>query len=153
MAGKKKSVENALRARVINLLRQDPYVSGRVYDQCGSIEFGIDLTFERKDAFGITRLYGVQLKAGDLKSSNIRASRGVKELLGQISIAFGHRFQPHDRFLDGVYVIVSGEVNPHAREYLVSARVGFREVYVLDGNDLTRFFTLAQGRIGAFQET
>lgn len=146
-------MEDALRARVVRTLCSDHYVNGRIYDQCGTIEFGIDFTFEREDAFGSARLYGVQTKVGDLRSSRKRASPSVKELLGQISIAFGHRFQPQDRFLDGVYVIVDGEVNAHAREYIRSARVGFREVYVLDSSDLTRFFTLAEGRASALWET
>lgn len=146
------SPESKLRRTVIKALSRDT-ARNIVHEQCGTIEFGIDFTFERKDAFGVSRLYGVQIKAGDLRSGIKKASANVKELLGQISIAFGHRFQPQDRLLDGVYVIVGGEVNPHAREYIRSAMVGFRRVYILDKRDLEIFLLDARDREKALKET
>jgi hypothetical protein len=145
-------LESTLRRTIVEALRYEA-PRNQVPDTCGAVEFGIDFTFEREDAFGVSRLYGVQIKAGDLKSGGKGASRNVKELLGQISIAFGHRFQPQDKLLDGIYVIVEGEVNNHAREYIGSANLGFRQVYILDKHDLEKFLFDARARGDALKET
>lgn len=152
MTKKKKSPEDILREKVLDALRNDPQNS-RVEDKCGSVEYGVDITFEREDSFGKPRLYGVQIKSGNLSSRKSKASQNVKELIGQLSIAFGHRFPPQDQPLDAVYVVIGGEIKPHASEHIKYAHIGFRHIYFLDNQDLERFFILREPKTKALKET
>lgn len=148
---KNKKLEDELRKEIIECLEKIEGIE--VYDMCSSVEFGIDLTFERKDTFGIARLYGIQLKTGNLSSRRNKISRSLKEIIGQIAIAFGHRFQPQDKRLDAIYVVVDGDISTHALHYIRSASVGFREVYFIDKQKLNKFFAENKPKVASFKET
>ncbi len=142
--------ENKFRKQIINYLRKQENVI-RVDDRHSSIEFGIDIVFEQKDIFGKPRLYGIQLKSCDITSSNRKGAKNIKEIIGQLAIAFGHRFS--DKFLDGIYVITMGEINTHAQEYIESARLGFREIYFLDKYDIERILIGEEASESILKET
>ncbi|EKD99686.1 MAG: hypothetical protein ACD_22C00206G0003 [uncultured bacterium] len=127
---KKRNGEKLLRKQVYDFLVE--YLgSQNVEDCCGQYEFGCDLIFYQNDPFGIKRRYGIQLKDTDLNGTEIN------EVLGQLCIAFGHRFATEDRLLDGVYIITSGTITRGAFEKIKEANIGFRNVWVLDKNLLS----------------
>lgn len=86
-------------------------------------------------------------------STKRKASSSVKEIIGQLSIAFGHRFPPHDKYLDAVYVIAEGTINHYAQEHIKSARLGFREIRFIDKQDLDKFKLEGKARASTFRET
>jgi hypothetical protein len=104
----------------------------------GSHEDGIDILYEAPDVFGKIRLFGIQAKISDIKCSDSSSSDDVKRLIGQIAISFGSRYL-EDRKLDAVYIVTLGEITPNARKYIEFARIGYREIYLLDNQDLDKF--------------
>lgn len=128
--------EDELRTRIfaaLKLLESENKIRN-VTDNCGTHEHGIDLYFDKEDIFGLHRKYGIQLK------ENIDA-REIKNALGQLSIAFGHRFSfsPNDGFVDYVYVIACGDITSPAKEYFKEANVGFRNIFLIERGTIDLF--------------
>jgi hypothetical protein len=130
--------EDELRKEIICILKRTIPGITKVKDICGNNESGIDILFIRQDPFGVERYYGIQVKAKDIKSTESTVSHDVKTIIGQIVIAFGSPFEDN-RFLDGIYVVTSGEIKKNASDYLRSAKIGFRELYIIEGQDLAKF--------------
>jgi hypothetical protein len=147
-----KGKESNLRKDIITILNNTPGIN-RVDDRCSGIEHGVDIVFEQNDVFGISRLYGIQLKSQNIKSTKRKASSSVKEIIGQLAIAFGHRFPPSDKYLDAVYVITDGTINQYAQEHIKSARLGFREIRFIDKQDLYKFMLEGKARVSTMRET
>lgn len=145
------TAEDKLRKQVQEILKNDPTVK-RVDDKCSSIEFGVDLIFEREDSFRVIRKYGIQIKTKDIKSTRSRHSESVKEIIAQLAIAFGHPFPPGDKNLDAVYVITSKEINSFAQEHIMAARIGFREVYFIDGQHLKPFLVEGEAKVNVLRK-
>lgn len=144
--------EDELRKKIIEYLKADKDVI-RVDDRCSGIEFGVDITFEKHDYFGVSRLYGIQIKIGNLSSARSRANRSVREIIAQLAISFGNAFPPQDKRLDAIYVVVDGNINPYAQEHIKNARVGFREIYFIDKQELNEYFTRNKAKLQRFEET
>jgi len=143
--------EDGLRNQIKEILKQDPTIT-RVDDKCSSIEFGVDLIFERKDPFNVIRKYGIQIKTKNITSTKERGSESVKEIIAQLAIAFGHQFPPDGKNLDAVYVIATKEINPFAQEHIKAARIGFREIYFIDGQTLERFLIEGKAKVNVLKE-
>ncbi len=146
--------EDALRKRIVSILKNTEGIQS-VKDRCSPIEYGIDITFERKDPFGEYRLFGVQIKVGSISPKKRVATKLIKEIVGQISIAYGHQFPTSvgPQFLDGVYVVIDGEVNPFADEIFSSARAGFRNTHLISAEKLTRFLKEGEAGINILKQT
>lgn len=125
--------EALLRDRIIHALSNYGNLNPQLTH--GGYEFGIDITFETLDPFSGKQLNGIQVKCG-----NINAAL-AQSVLGQLSVAFGHKFSlvPENRLLDTAYVITDGIILPSAIEYINSANVGFRNVRWLTGDHLKPF--------------
>lgn len=108
-----------------------------VLDNCGTCEYGVDVCFKKNDIFGQPRVYGLQIKKGDINAGNI------KVILGQLSIAFGHRFAfcSDRRHLEYIYVVTNGSISPTAREYFQNANTGFRNIFLIESDVLTLFLS------------
>lgn len=143
--------EDQLRKQIQEILKQDPTIT-RVDDKCSGMEFGVDLIFERKDAFGVIRRYGIQVKTKDIKATKNRNSENVKKIIGQLAIAFGHPFPPDGKNLDAVYVITNKEINSFAHEHIKAARIGFREVYFIDGQHLKQFLLKGKAKVNVLKQ-
>lgn len=105
-----------------------------VKDTNGIAEYGIDIVFSYPDAFGKIKKYGIQVKSGDITSSVVEIT------LGQLSIAFGHVFPDEPpEYLNGAYVITDGRILNQASEYFHNAKIGFREIFLIGGNEILPF--------------
>ena len=136
--------ENQIRKDITKALKRE-LGEEEVKNIHGSHEYGIDIIFYHKDVFGTKRKYGIQVKFGDIKA------REAITLLGQLTIAFGHKYWKDDTQLDGVYIITNGEFIGGADEYIRSASIGFRNIFTIDGNGLKPFIfgSLQQLNMGA----
>lgn len=144
--------ESQIRREIKTVLEHTKDIE-HVNDRCGTSEYGVDLTFEQKDAFGGIQVYGVQIKVGDLTVNGNSSSGSVREVISQLAIAFGHKCPSSDQFLSAVYVVTSGEIKTHAQEYIRSARVGFREIHFVDGQALDKFLVEGIARTKKYQES
>lgn len=144
--------EDRLRGEVMRILEADQSVE-RVDDKCGGIEFGADLTFIRRDAFGVARHYGVQIKTKNMSATKDAVTESVKEVIAQLAIAFGHSFPPAEKNLDAMYIVTSGKINSFAQEHIKASRVGFREIYFIDGKDLDNAASLLISEGDQYRET
>jgi hypothetical protein len=150
------SREDDLRAKIIAALKEDQSVRQPPVDRCGTNEGGVDITFERCDNFEIYHFYGVQIKSGDITCSSKKISKNIKEIIGQISIAFGTPFERADMspcYLDGIYLITDGEINSHARSYFSRAKLGFRNIHFVCGQQLYSFLNSAKAKESTFKQT
>lgn len=130
--------EDKLRKKVILALSKDPTLT--VFDNDGPNENGIDIIVIKQDIFGDVKRYGIQAKVGDIYTQRRGRNSGINEIIGQLATAFGHPFPPDSQYLDAVYLLTDGEIKPNAREYVVSARLGFRTIYFVDKHLLDPFF-------------
>lgn len=136
--------EDKLRGRLIKALenkltKSDP--EQIVQDICGVGEFGLDVVFLKKDFCGELRCYGIQLKAGKL-SCNSKPTKGVKEIIGQLSIASGQKFikQADNEYeFSGFYVVIEKEISDMARKYIRSSFNHGKPIYFLCDADLEKF--------------
>lgn len=126
----KKRDENKLKTEIIGIL-ENLLGKDNVEDKHGHYEFGCDIIFDTLDPFGQKRKYGIQLKDVDIDGSNIH------EILGQLSVSFGHEYSLEKKGLDAVYVITSGSISPGAEESFKKANVGFRAIYLIDNRKLS----------------
>ena len=138
--------EKVLKDKILEALKNvEDVVIPSDYDNHSFQEFGIDIVFDYPDAFGQMRKYGIQIKAEDI-DSNV-----IQKVLGQLSVAFGHKFSlDPDKYLDGVFVVTNGKLTN--LEYLKSANVGFRNVFWIDSSKLTPFLTKTS-QTAKFQKT
>lgn len=145
--------EDELRRELISILNVTHGISN-VMDNCGSIEFGIDILFQDENTtFKTISNCGIQLKVGDITASGSGATGSVKEIIGQIAIAFGHRFRigETDTHLDAIYIITTGEMNSHAREYINAINIGIRNIKFLYGQKLDEFLVEGRARVQRLQ--
>lgn len=142
--------EDKLRKEIKKILKLTPTIKN-VDDKCGGMEFGVDLIFEREDIFENTIRYGIQIKTKEIRATKNRNSESVKEIIAQLAIAFGHPFPPDEKKLDAVYIITTKEINSYAQEHIQAARVGFREIYFINGQYLDKFLTTGRARINALK--
>lgn len=148
--------EDRLRTKIINAMKQDKLIKQPPVDRCGTNECGVDVTFERCDNFGMYHFYGIQVKQGDIKCSAGKISKNIKEIIGQIAIAFGTPFPRSDMtpcYLDGIYLITDGEINSHARGYFTGAKTGFRNIHFICGQQLDNFLNSAKAKENVFKQT
>ncbi len=124
--------EKKLRLEIIKAL-ESQIGKENVEDKHGHYEFGCDIIFYIVDPFGEKRKFGIQLKNVNVDGSN------THEILGQLSVSFGHEYSLDKKLLDAVYVITSGTISPGAEESFKKANVGFRNVYLIDYKKLTPF--------------
>lgn len=142
--------EDELRSKVIQILRTKKNIR-TVRDNCSPIEYGIDIVFVEEDVFGNSRICGVQLKTTNLRSTSSRVRINVKEVIGQLAIAFGHEF-PEGR-LNTVYIVTTGEINSFASEYISECQTGFREIHLIAKEDLDRFISLGEVELSSMEES
>lgn len=150
-----KQKERKLRKEIKEILEANRGLVERVHDTHGQAEHGCDLILLKNDAFGQLRAYCAQVKTGDLKCSQNRTNKGIRELIGQLAIAFGEKvsIDGKDYTLDGIYVITDGEISKLARNYIRSALVGIRNIYFLDKQALDEFRGKFASSINTVQET
>ncbi len=128
--------EKKLRKQILEALKKTDGVINAEFNH-GVYEFGIDIVFDFEDAFGRKRKYGIQVKAGDISGPDL------SEILGQLSVAFGHEFSiDPSKFLDAVYVVTDGEFIGGAKEFFKKANVGFRNVFLINGARLKPYLEL-----------
>ena len=149
-----KKSEDKLKERIIKTFKNINRPDERIIDKHGLSELGLDLILLKKDPFGFLRAYGIQLKTGDIKCSGKPTNR-LKEIIGQISIAFGKkvRIDGKDYNLDGFYVITDGHFVGQSEDYIASACVGIRNLHFIDGSALNEFFAKNEPTIDQFKET
>jgi len=147
--------EDILRDKIKTVLDAIKLPGERVIDNCGTIEHGLDLILLKEDCFGKLRAHGVQVKAGNITCSARRATNKIKEIIGQVAIAYGKPIHIEEKSysLDGLYVVTDGEINPTAREYINSALVGIRNFHFLDKDGLAEFFNRFESVSQRFEET
>lgn len=126
----KKLTEDELRKQILEFLKKDPRVTSPKLTH-GTHEYGVDIVFDYEDVFGQKLKCGIQVKVNDLDASKL------KEIIGQLCIAFGHEYsrKPNTRLLDIVYIITNGSTQP-SDEYINASNVGFRNVMFIDGDQL-----------------
>ena len=145
--------EAGLRKKIKERLKANKRVV-RIKDTHGSSEYGLDLVFLYLDAFNHPRAYGIQIKKGNIKCSGKPTLR-VKEIIGQLSIAFGKEesFDDVSYKMEGFYVITNGDINEAATRYIDAARCGFHCLHFIDGQALTEYLTGETPKIELFKET
>ncbi len=139
--------ETALRQQILKLIKQDPRVSNAKLTH-GSHEYGVDIVFDYEDVFSQKLKCGIQVKVSDLDAFKL------KEIIGQLCIAFGHEYsrKPNTRLLDIVYVVTNGSTQP-SDEYINASNVGFRNVMFIDGDQLKPFLKKSSEKIQYDKET
>jgi len=130
--------ESQFRQKIEKALTKDQ--SNTVYPNHGQGEFGIDFIVYKKDIFEEERCYGIQVKTGNIYASKKGKNPSLKEIIGQLVIAFGHTFPPKNKNIDAIYLVTNGEIHSTAREYILSAQIGFRTIYFIDKKNLKEFF-------------
>jgi len=150
----KTHLEKHLREKIKSVLEELKDPEERVLDKHGSNEYGLDLIIIKFDPFKKLRAYGVQIKTGDIKCSG-RPSQKIKEIIGQLSIAFGKfvHIDGKDYKLDGFYVITNGRFLGNAEDYIRSACIGIRNLHFIDGESLNEFFSKYGSVMKQFKET
>lgn len=148
------SKENQLRKRIIACLKARKQPEERILDTHGSNEFGLDLVILKLDAFRKLRAYGVQIKTGNIKCSG-KATQKIKEIIGQLSIAFGKPINVDEREyrIDGLYLVTDGEFQGNTIDYIKSACVCIRNLHFIDGQSLNEFFASCEPEKDQFKET
>ncbi len=125
--------EADLHKLLLDRLAKDPRVHNAKIIH-GTHEYGVDIIFDYDDPFQQTLRCGIQVKINDIDSSK------AKEILGQLAVAFGHKYsRRHATHLDIVYVITNGHIVQPADEMIGSANVGFRNVIFIEGDGLELF--------------
>lgn len=128
----KRKNENELLKELVEALKSKLGI-GNIEDKHGYYEFGCDIVFYTVDPFGEKRKFGIQLKNVNIDSKNFH------EILGQLTICFGHEYSLNKKLLDAVYVITSGKISVGMEESFKKANVGFRNVYLIDYKILEPF--------------
>lgn len=136
--------ETQLRKRLVVALRAalrkiDP--DSLVQDVHGVSEFGLDIIFLTKDFSGEKRCFGMQLKSGGISCQN-KPNKGVKEIIGQLTIATGHNynFQADNTYeFSGFYVVTDQEISEVAKQYISAAFKQGKPIYYLYGTRLEQF--------------
>lgn len=149
-----RKTEKDLREEIKSILEAIKQPEERVLDKHGSSEFGLDLIIIKLDPFGKLRAYGVQIKTGDIACRG-RPTLKIKEIIGQLSIAFGKEIEVDGKTyrLDGFYVITDGEFRGNAPDYITSACRGIRNLHFIDGQGLNEFFVKFGPSVKKFKET
>lgn len=139
--------EDELCELLVTILNATPGIT-YARGNCGTSEFGIDILFQDENTtFKTTCFCGIQLKVGNIGSgSGSEPNFAVKEIIGQLAVAFGHEFMFGDvsHRLNAIYVITTGEISPPAQEYIKEAIVGIRNLKFIYGQKLEEF--LIEGR-------
>ncbi|MCL4399841.1 hypothetical protein M1506_01025 [Patescibacteria group bacterium] len=147
--------EEKLRKKIKSILKVAQQPEERVVDQCGPVEFGLDLVMLKLDPFGQLRAFGMQIKVGNISCSKKKTNAKVKEIIGQLAVAFGKDVEVNGKAyrLDGFYVVTDGEINQFAREYISAACRGIRNLHFIDGQSLSEFFSKFGPKVSQFKET
>lgn len=140
MKNNKKS-ENSLRQRLIKALEKIDDIKN-IEDIHGQYEYGIDITFNIEDVFGLKQKCGIQIKNGDIDAPKIQ------RIFGQLSVAYGHK-----QFLDAVYIITDGKLKGAAKEHFNNARIGFRNVFLIEGDKLIQFLNKYEQQLEFIKES
>jgi len=136
--------EDTLRKRLVASLREVLTKNDQellVEDVHGHGEHGLDVIFLARDFSGEKHCYGMQLKSGGISCQN-RPNKGVKEIIGQLTIATGHNynFQSDNTYeFSGFYVITDGEISEVAKQYISAAFKQGKPIYFLYGSMLEQF--------------
>ena len=136
--------ENQLRRRLVSALREKFTKDDAellVEDVHGNGEHGLDIIFLSRDFSGEKHCYGMQLKAGGISCQN-KPNKGVKEIIGQLTIATGHNynFQADNTYeFSGFYVVTDLEISEVAKQYISSAFKKGKPIYYLYGTQLDQF--------------
>lgn len=140
--------EKRLRKEIMQILESIADTDERVNDQCGIAEYGLDIVMTKKDVFGQPRAIGLQIKVGKIHCS-VRGNASVKELIGQLAVAYGQEVTIDDKSyqLDCLYVVTDGDITPTAREYIKKARVGQRGIHFIDRQSLGQFRNLTRKQV------
>ena len=149
------SPEDVLRGKIKASLEAAREPEERILDQCGPSEYGLDLVMLKLDPFGQLRAYGMQIKVGNISCSRSRTNAGVKQIIGQLAVAFGKDVEVDGKRyrLDGFYVVTDGTINDFAREHISAASQGIRNLHFIDKQSLDQFFAKANPKIEQFKET
>lgn len=132
--------EPQLRTVIISLLK---YIDAQnITNMHGSKEKGIDVYFETLDIFGNKLRWGIQVKTEDLICSARSSNKNVVTILNQVQMAFSKRIRimtsdrPGEVYIDGFYIITSGNVTSEAVEYIYDNRNKYPNIHIIDGNSL-----------------
>ncbi len=148
-----KTKEDTLRNRIISVLKAQKQPSERIRDNCGSNEHGLDIVLLKLDPFGQLRAHGIQIKTGDINCKS-KPNKGVKEIIGQLAIAFGQNvdFDGKKYKLNSFYVMTNGDIGSMARSYIASACENIRNLHFIDGQSLDEFL-VGEAQVTQFEET
>lgn len=136
--------ETKLRKRLVAALRKALTKNDQellVEDVHGHGEHGLDVIFLARDFSGEKHCYGMQLKSGGISCQN-KPNKGVKEIIGQLTIATGHsyNFQADNTYgFSGFYVVTDQEISEVAKQYISAAFKQGKPIYYLYGTRLEQF--------------
>ncbi|MHB8442760.1 MAG: hypothetical protein ACYDAS_00105 [Patescibacteria group bacterium] len=98
----------------------------------------MDIIFDYEDVFNKNLKCGIQVKLNSLNATELIG------IMGQLCVAFGHEYsiKPNKGLLDIVYIVTNGNITQASREYINASNVGFRNVRIIDGNQLNLLLEL-----------
>ncbi len=103
------------------------------------MELGADILFIDQDHFGVNELCAIQLKVGGLSARRDgKPSRKTTEIIGQALVGImAERYVDRARFrVSRFYIVIDGELNPHARFYIDQVNHNFPHLQVIEKDDL-----------------
>lgn len=110
-----------------------------VVDLHGTNECGLDVFFEKKDVFKRNKYYGIQCKKGYIKRTTSNSPNSIITICNQIDLAFTKQFRNSENnkvYINGFYLVVSGQINELAKEYISITSKKFPYLDFIDGQFL-----------------
>lgn len=150
--------ESDLRDEIYNCLKSSlDGIEEVVIPFHGNEEYGLDLIVFKKDLFGRLKAIGIQIKSGNINQrSQNRISKKIKEIIGQLTIAFGQEVE-HTTMgsfsIEEVYLITNGELNTHARNSIKYCHQTMRNIHIIERPLLERFLRGCYPKISEYEET
>jgi hypothetical protein len=149
MANKRRS-EDSLRKQILKILDDK---SMKVIDNCSPVEFGADILFMERNYFNKEELCAIQIKVGNLTSSNKRPSKKIIELLGQalIGIAKERVIGSAKYKVSKFYIVIDGQLNPFARQIMDEINYHFKQILIIEKDDLDKFLTETKPKLKVYE--
>lgn len=117
----------------------------------GSNECGLDFAFSKRDNFGLVKIYGMQVKAVDIKLTRKRnISINVKELIAQALMAYSRDLKdvglgkyPQ---IDGLYIVTNKIISPDAKIWINTTAKYLKNLHYLEKDSLYDFIDDLRGQ-------
>ncbi len=110
-----------------------------IVDLHGINECGLDIFFEQRDIFKRNRCYGIQCKKGNINRSASNIPNSIITICNQIELAFTKEFRDSENKkvkINGFYLVVSGQINGFAKEYISEKSGKLPYIDFIDGQYL-----------------